>query len=381
MRISFLPAFCILQSVVCNLQSPVCAQSFFSSRGLGEQVYQSDAASQALGGLFSSSLRNPAYPVLATRSNFTVSALLLGNYAVQDSWQRLTGAGRPEFFRARIPLPWEFRLGLGFSDWYNQDFDVYSESLAAYRRRVVGRGGIYDLDVSLARSFFQSLSVGAEYCRLLGGSNELWRFDAYSGNYVTFDTIGYDYSGNALRFGLCGNLSLLSASAFYEQILGFDIESHIRTHGSLVLDTTLPVRMPARFGGSLAIAPAPGWRILLDVLTQNAAQSTIGGDTLPDLKNALRAVFGVQYLLNDRYPLRFGLRYHDWYLKAAQNRAIREIAVTAGSSLPLAGLGSFDFSLEYANQGTAALKENLLRANLTLYFEEPWKKRTRNWGY
>jgi hypothetical protein len=368
---------CILGSVF----SCACGQSYFSMRGLGEESHVSDAASAGQGGLFSLSPRNPAYPVLFTGTDIRASVLLLGNYARNAQGQRLLGEGRPIFFRTRIPLPLNFRSGLGFAEWYNQDFDVYSESLT-YRRHVIGHGGIYDLDVSLARSFSQAVNVAVEYGYLFGASSELWRFDEYIGNFVTLDTIAYRYSGHAVRLGLAGKFSWFQASAIVEQVLFLNALSRVCTHGAIAESSTARVSFPARFGVGLCVTPTESWKFSLDVLTEpDSGRLRIADAQRPLFKNALRVVLGGEYLLDERHPLRFGLLYQDWYLKAAGGKTIGEIGVSMGSSLPLARLGSFDYALEYTSRGTQDLRENILRASLTLFFEEPWKKRTRNWGY
>jgi hypothetical protein len=86
-------------------------------------------------------------------------------------------------------------------------------------------------------------------------------------------------------------------------------------------------------------------------------------------------------MLDEAHPLRLGLRWNDWYLNAAGGAPVREIALTGGSSFPIAGMGSFDFSLEYINRRAGTLQEHIARAGLTLYFEEPWNARRRRWGY
>ena len=114
-----LPALCSLVFALCSVTSIASGQSFFSSRGFGEEITNSDAASGALGGLFTASSRNPAYPVGTPKTNFTASALVLGNYATDGANQRVLGDVRPNFLRVRVPLPVGLRLNLGLSEWFN----------------------------------------------------------------------------------------------------------------------------------------------------------------------------------------------------------------------------------------------------------------------
>ena len=360
-------------------------------RGFGEELLNSNANSSALGGLAVQSPRNPAYPINAVNSNVTVGALMLGSYGSDGKNNRLVGNGRPDFFRAQVPLPVGFHVGLGFSEWYNQDFAVYSESTSAYRRFVAGAGGIYDLNASLSRSFGRNAAIGLEYSGLIGSSSELWRFDAYQGNYVTYDSVNYDYHGDALRLGIMCRLPFLrfdrssdssvELGGFYEQVLDFGLDDWTRTHGTTSESIGRAVKFPARYGLGLTAFPAPDWKVCLEGIHQSASQITIGGSTPAAFTDALRVTLGAEYRLKEKYPLRFGLHWQNWYLKAADGTQVREIGLSAGSTAAIPGFGALDYSLEYANRNGGSLKENVLRAQLSLYFEEPWKKRTRNWGY
>jgi hypothetical protein len=359
------------------------AQSFFSSRGFGEEITYSDAASGALGGLITASSRNPAYPLGTSKTNFTASALVLGNYATDDGGRhRALGDVRPEFIKVRVPLPVGLRLGLGLEERFNQDFDVYSDSYPQYRRHVVSKGGIYDINASIAASLFRTVSLSAEYNRLFGGSSELWRFDAFEGNYTTFDTIQYNYAGDALTLGLYAQRWVVGLGGFFQPVLDFNLNSWVRTHGSVSESLIAePVGFPARYGAGLVISPTASLKVFLEGAKSDAAKLTIGGSTRPEFHNSLEGVLGVQYMLDDVHPLRLGARLNNWYLSDAGGMPVREIAVTGGSSFPIAGLGSFDFSVEYMNRAGTAIHENVARAGLTLYFEEPWKARKRRWGY
>jgi hypothetical protein len=368
---------------LCSLISFGSAQSFFSSRGFGEEMTYSDAASGALGGLFTASTRNPAYPLGTSKTNFTASALALGNLASDDSGHyRALGDVRPDYLKVRVPLPAGLRLGLGLSEWFNQDFDVYSDSYPAFRRHVVSKGGVYDLNGSVAASLFKTVSIAAEYNRLFGGSSELWRFDAFEGNYATFDTIQYSYAGDALTFGLYAQRWVVGLGGFYQPVLDFNLNSWVKTHGSVSESTIAePVEFPARYGAGLVISPTASLKVFLEGSKRDAGQLTIGDSTRPEFHNSLEGVLGVQYMLDEVHPLRLGARWNNWYMSDAAGTPVREIAVTGGSSFPIAGLGSFDFSVEYMNRSGATIHENVVRAGLTLYFEEPWKARKRRWGY
>jgi hypothetical protein len=373
------------------LMSCLSAQSFFSMRGFGEELMTSDAASAGMGGLVIFSPRNPAYPIALNQTTLTASGLALADIGTDSNGSRLIGNGRPDFFQARLPLPASFRLGLGFAEWYNQDFGVYSESLADYRRSVAGLGGIYGLNASLGRSFGDYATIAVEYSRLLGTSTESWQMDVYNGNYVTLDSVEYNYSGDAVCLGAAGRLpsfrlwkqgpTAISLGGFYEKVLDFQIDSRTRTHQSTSESLGVPVAFPGRYGLGLTVSPVPDLKFSLEGIRQNASQITINDSTTGYFRDMQSIVLGGEYRLDEYHPLRLGLRLQNWYLAAAGNQPIKEVAITTGSAVPIMGFGSLDFSLEYARRTSAALQENVLRSQVTLYFEEPWKKRTRNWGY
>jgi hypothetical protein len=369
----------LLTSLVLATSLP--GQSFFAMRGLGEQVFTSDAASEALGGLYALSPRNPAYPIAAVRTGLLASVQMQACHATGSSGQRLFGGGRPGFFRARVPLPLGFGIGLGFSELYNQDFDVYSESLAAFRRHVTGQGGIYGLDVAVSKNFFDRLSLACEYNRLLGGSSEYWRLDASEGGYVTMDTLSYAYSGDRLRLALAGTLGPVVAAGFWEPVLNFSIASRLRTHGSSAESSEAQAGIPARWGGGVTFAPMPSLTFFLEGALQNSSAITIAGQTRSCFQNSWQGTLGAQYSPEGHLPVRIGLHYQSWYLKAAADQPIAEWAVSAGSSVPIAAAGAFDFALTYARRSSAALAENVLRAQLSLSYGEVWKPRARRWGY
>lgn len=379
------PLACGLLLVACGLwlAVPCSAQSFFSSRGFGEAVTYGDATSGALGGLFTASTRNPAYPLGTSKTNFTASALVLGDLASDDSGHYgALGDVRPAFLKVRVPLPVGFRLGLGLEEMFNQDFNVYSDSYPQYQRHVVSRGGVYDLNGSVAADLFKTVSIGAEYARLFGGSREIWRFDAFQGDYATFDTIQYSYAGDALTFGLYAQRWIVGLGGFYQPVLDFNVDSWVRTHG-IVSESTIaePVGFPARYGAGLVISPTASLKVFLEGSRSDDSKLTIGGTTQPEFHNSSEGVLGVQYMLDDVHPLRLGARWNEWYLSDAAGTQVKEIAGTGGSSFPIAGLGSFDFSLEYMYRFGATIHESVVRAGMTLYFEEPWMARKRRWGY
>jgi hypothetical protein len=138
-------AFCILAFA---LAGSAAGQSFFNSRGLGEISPSGDARIAAIAEPSALSTLNPGIFVSLNQTSFSVSAIGVGVLGRQPGRQgentRLLRDARPATFSAATPLPLRFRLFGGINQKFGQDFDIWSESLSdtAYRRHVVGRGGI-----------------------------------------------------------------------------------------------------------------------------------------------------------------------------------------------------------------------------------------------
>ena len=181
-------AACILISA---FSSPVLGQSFFNSRGLGEITPAGEARIAGLAEPSALSTLNPGIFVGLDRTSFHVTAIGLATLGTQGANSRLLPNARPAAFNVATPLPFGARLFGGISQKFSQDFDVWSESLAdtAYRRHIVGRGGIYALRAGLAKSLFGKVCLGAEFSHVMGGSRENWRFELDNGNYTSTDTI------------------------------------------------------------------------------------------------------------------------------------------------------------------------------------------------
>jgi hypothetical protein len=149
------------------------SQSFFSMRGFGEEILATDAVSSSLGGLVSLSRENPSYPIALNKTSFYANVLSGFVYGQQGTAKRMIYDIRPIRVQGKIPLPFESRIGLKISEMFNQNFNIYSDSLlfSGYwtRRHIIGKGGIYQLGANLSKSFFNNkFSLGAEYLRLFG---------------------------------------------------------------------------------------------------------------------------------------------------------------------------------------------------------------------
>jgi hypothetical protein len=395
-------AFFILISASAGSAS---AQSFFNSRGLGEITPSGEARIAALAEPFALSTLNPGILVGLDKTSFHVTALAAATIGTQGDNSRLLRDVRPATFGIAAPLPFQTRLFGGINQRFGQDFDVWSESLAdtAYRRHIVGRGGIYSLRAGLAKSVFDKICVGVEYGHIAGGSRERWRFELENGSYTSTDTIEVDYTGNTFRVGGSFQSRLLSLAGYYEPALNLNARRHKRVHG-VIRDTTRTYELSLPHSLSLAAAFNAVNRFGVNIgLTLNPWQdATITADnSTSDLgyKNVWRGSVGAEYAIDSLHPVRVGYSHQTWYYGSAyagvMDRApIKENGIHLGTSIPVPKFGSLDIAGELLfrasySQGAADpplwnpanLKEVAGRLMLTLSYSEAWMKRTRRWGY
>jgi hypothetical protein len=385
-------ALCILVSA---LARPAGAQSFFNSRGLGELTGTADARLAALGDPLALSTQNPGILVNLPRTSFhatVLGAAVLGN---QSGSERLLRDVRPGLFDLASPLPWKMRVFGGLSERFNQDFDVWSESMpdTAYRRHITGRGGIYSLRTGLARSMFDRLCLGAEYRHILGGSRETWRFEMLNGGQTSTDTIEVDYDANTFRLGASYQTSVFSLAGYYEPGFKLTVNRYLRVHG-VIRDSQVVYRLSIPHSYSLAAAVNPLRNLGLDLGLSVYPWQDASINRLPlapytdplDYGNVWRGSAGVEYDIDSLHPVRLGYSRQTWYYDAAsvpelEPTHITENGIHLGTSLPIRGFGALNVSGELLFRNSHAIRETAGRLTLTLAYAEPWMKRTRRWGY
>jgi hypothetical protein len=379
-----------------GLCPPSYAQSFFNSRGLGELTPSGEARIAGLAEPSALSTLNSGILVDLKQASFQVTAIGAATLGTQGGNSRLLRDARPAAFNVATPLPFGARLFGGISQKFGQDFDVWSESLAdtAYRRHIVGRGGIYALRAGLAKSLFGKVCVGAEFNHLLGGSRENWRFELDNGGYTSTDTIEVDYVANTLRVGGSFQNRVFSLAGYYEPRLNLQARRYKRVHG-VISDTTqfYNILLPQSY--SLAAAVNPTNKIGLDlgltVYDWQGATITPQGNSGSSLhyKNVWRGSIGAEYSLDSLHPVRVGYSLQTWYYDAAASSIyqveakapITENGIHLGTSVPIPSFGSLDVSGEVLLRHSPVLDEVAGRLMLTLSYSEPWTKRVRRWGY
>ncbi|MBM3332606.1 hypothetical protein FJY68_12305 [candidate division WOR-3 bacterium] len=372
--------------------SSASAQSFFNSRGLGEITPPGEARVVGLAGPSALSTLNPGIFVDLNQVSFHVTTMGAATLGAQGGNSRLLADVRPAAFNVAAPLPFGTRVFGGINQKFSQDFDIWSESLAdtAYRRHIIGRGGIYALRAGLAKSLFDKVCIGAEFNHVLGGSRENWRFELDNGGYTSTDTIEVDYLGNTLKVGGSFQSRLFSLAGYYEPSLNLKARRSKRVHG-VISDTTrlYVITLPHSF--SLAAGVNPISRFGVDIgLTVNpwSTASIAVDDSVGRLgyRNVWRGSIGAEYEIDSLHPVRIGYSRQTWYYDATafiigDGYPITEDGVHFGTSVPVPKFGSVEVSGEILFRNSLVMKEVAGRLMLTLSYSEAWSRRTRRWGY
>jgi hypothetical protein len=368
------------------------AQSFFNSRGLGEITPSGDARIAALAEPSALSTLNPGILVDLNQTSFLVTAIGTATMGTQGGNSRLLPDARPAAFNVATPLPFGTRLFGGINQKFSQDFDVWSESLAdtAYRRHVVGRGGIYALRAGLAKSLFDKVCIGAEFSHVMGGSREKWRFEIENGGYTSTDTIEVDYVGNTFKVGGSFQSRVFSLAGYYEPPLSLSARRYKRVHG-VIQDSTRTYALSLPHSISFAVALSPVSRLGVDLgLTlnpwQGAAITRDDGATDLGYRDVWRGSLGAEYNIDSLHPVRVGYSRQTWYYDAGTPYLqhpcpITENGIHLGTSVPIPKFGSLDVSGEVLLRHSSVLDEVAGRLMLTLSYSEAWTKRIRRWGY
>jgi hypothetical protein len=221
-----------------------------------------------------------------------------------------------------------------------------------------------------------------EYSKLFGQGLEQWYFEVLNGNYITLDTVVTNYSAHSLRFGVNANLSFVTLGIVTEDILPGIINSKVISHNIIVDSTTdLKFNLPYSIGFGLGFDKLSRTNFYLDVLYKNWCKTKIADSLTSKFNNSMKYSLAVEHWLTDYHPLRVGLRYYTSYLSDRSGWQIKEYALSCGSSVPIPKFGYFDYSLEMIKRQSKEVKETIARINISLSFEEVWKKRTRRWGY
>lgn len=377
----------ILIFIFCTLYNHSYAQSFFSMKGFGEEVLYHDAQAASLGGLVNLGYANPSAPLILEKTEFR--ATITGNFVLgqQGNQRRMIYDIRPLLISGKIALPYKFGLGMKLVELFDQNFDVYSDSIQVgnywTRRHIIGRGGIYGIFAQLSKRLLNDkLALGLEYAKLIGQELEQWNFEVFQGSYTTSDTVEIQYAAHMLRAGFLTNFKCWTIGFIAEDIRPGTISQKVMSHNSIIDSMSgTKINLPTGIGLGIAFKKIPKTTIFADFFMRNWSQSTINDTIISRYSNSMKISTGVEYLLTDNTPLRFGLKLYQSYQTDINHYKISEYALTIGSRIAIPKFGGFDVGLELAQRQGRDVKETIGRLGFSLAYEEAWKKRIRRWGY
>ncbi len=358
-------------------------QSFLNTGGLGAVSPPADARIGALGSPSALSYLNPGAVLGLSQVAFTGTFEATGVVGTDAAGSRFIGNVRPSGFHAAVPLPLGLKLRLGLDQRFDQDFDVWSESLeqTEYRHHVTGRGGIHDLRAGASWSLGRVAAVGVEYARLLGASREDWRLELPGYGYTTTDTVELDYSANALRVGSMVRLGRVDLAAYYEPGISFGARSLRRVNGIIedsVVEHRITLPHAAAFG--VAISASERLTFLAGADYRPWSSIALNDTTLPGARDAITASLGTELLIG-RVPARAGYSYRQLYYATRSGEAVDEHRIHLGAGIPIPDFGSLNLCAEVGRRVTDGIAETAGRIGLSLSYHEAWSRRTRRWGY
>jgi len=353
------------------------AQSFFSTRGLGEEILSFDAFQSSLGKTYIFSYENPAFPLdlknTITMGNINQQIL----FARERENRRLLYQFLIDYVKILIPGFYQTNWGLGLRRRFSQDFDIYSETRDSYYWHIIGRGGINSLSFSLGKRIRDIFAFGISYNYLFGGSEEVWSFETEE-KVLTQETIFGQYQGSSYQFSLLGRIGNLQLGGGGEIFPSFRYQGYL----SVPSETTKKeIKIPAIFNLGLAYNLNEYRRIFFGGNLKNWRKIKLDGKEFPIFTNGLLISIGFLDYWQEKIPFRIGYAENFWYLLSKSGRRIGESSLTFGTSIKIPKFGFFDLNLETFYRRGGELKEIGVKLLTSPRFDETWKKRERRWGY
>lgn len=342
--------------------------SIFNSRGLGGYEPPSE------------------FLRIQPRSQTILKADFLTEYvhATEPSASKDAFLARPYEFGFFFPLPGRFGLSLGIMERYNLDFEVESDSIESddytLIRRIASRGGIESFRISVDKSLFNLIYLGAGYERLLGGAWERWdseilklEGDSVIYQEATVDSLLYHFGGNGF-WGIAGiHLGKLDVRGFYGYPLDIKVLTEVQTkRDTSVIDSAFYVP-PAEFGGIVSWA-TPKYSISASYIQQSGGTPS-GLAFVPAHTLELNSSFALK-----PFSLTAKAGWMSWYTTTVDSLPINDFYLGVGSRIPIQSFGFGNVELNSGIRTGGDITEYHVGLKLGLEFTELWKKRERMWG-
>lgn len=256
-----------------------------------------------------------------------------------------------------------------------------------------GDGGLHQFYIGMGFKPFNRFAFGANISYVWGDINRnttlTFPNSPVESNRVKNRNTSIAMKGVKFDFGVqyiqpLSQKSDLTIGAVYspKMRLSNDVELVSVQNVLVVTDTTSSFQLPHSFGLGVAYNWAGKLTASMDVLHQKWSSAKYMGNTKA-LSDLTRIGIGAEYMPNPlsrkyfanvRY--RLGFHYSDSYYKINNRRASREYGISGGFGLPIPKTKSIiNISAQYIRVDGRAdnlLKENYLRINIGLVFNERW---------
>ncbi len=364
------------------LFNSLSAQSFFNTEGLGELTAGNITVSPC-----ALSFHNPGAHIRLNKTILGISLSGIGVIGRERNMTRAIGNVRPEAFYGAIPLPSRTRIIFNIDESFNQDFNIWTESLSdtTPRYHIQSRGGIYSLNAGVAQSFLDHFCIGIQFQQQIGGSRENWHFHIGSAA-ISTDTIEIAYSASSARIGATIQFNPIIFAVTYEPPKTITARRVRHIHGitgDSIRTYKLQLSHTLHLGTAINFLPQTQLNLGIDLYPWS--DTKIDGFNA-GYQNGVNGRVGIDHLLPSNHPLRLAYSRGRWYCPVkTTGGTIQEDALTIGTSFPILHFGAIDLTgrivSRKGNTPSGVLKETIGQLIITLVYQETWGKRTRRWGY
>jgi hypothetical protein len=295
-------------------------------------------------------------------------------------------------------------LGIGFSPYSRVNYNVKTTEeaggLPEYAVNYIGDGGLSVGYVGSSVSLGSDLHLGARFNYYFGRLEYTTQQTFSSTDYTSAEVLrSHELRGIGTNVGIIfgGLKNILGIPKTHSLNLGivFEAPSSLTTtedryysYNTVTLTTrdTLSSskadsKLPLAVGGGISYQ-SEELLLAADVYLQNWSDFTLGGRTIPQLRNSTRVSAGVEFVpkrdVTAPYSQRVAYRMGAFY-EATDYRIngepINEIGVTGGLGLPIIGETKLGIAAAYSFRGTTTnqlQKDKILRISVTLSGAESW---------
>lgn len=337
------------------------AYSIFNTRGLGE---------------YSAPVE---FLKISPRYQTSLGFDFLGEYvyATDGEVARDAFMMKPQRLRFFFPLPGKFGLDLQVDERYNLDYEVESDSVRSLDytliRRIESRGGIEGLRVSLDKSFYDVVYLGAGYERYFGGAWERWESEIVELSETTVDSLLYHFSGNGI-WGMAGlKVGPVELRGYYGYPFNLDVRTEIETTRDTSDVDSVTYVPPSEMGGILSYSFQN--LQLSAAYLQQAGGDQVGLSFLPARQVELNALWDLNAL-----DLTGRAGWKSWYVGTSDGSPISDVYLGLGTRIPVMSYGDGIIELSGGLRKGGTISEYHVELKAGLEFKELWKKRERMWG-